>query len=55
MTFERILKDFKESYLAKTQVCPIAFAQVPRIPQLVVKIKKVNIQTVTLADLNDLF
>ena len=26
MTFERFLKDFKGSYLAKTQVLPIAFA-----------------------------
>ena len=34
MTFERILKDFKVSYLAKTQVLPIAFAQVPTITQL---------------------
>ena len=31
MTFERILEDFKVSYLAKTQVCPIVFAQVPII------------------------
>ena len=34
MTFERILKDFEMSYLAKTQVCPIEFAQVPRTSQL---------------------
>ena len=34
MTFERTLTDFKESYLAKTQVLPIAFAQVPTISQL---------------------
>ena len=34
MTFERILKDFKVSYLAKTQVLLIAFAQVPTISQL---------------------
>ena len=34
MTFERILKDFNESYLEKTQVLPIAFAQVPTITQL---------------------
>ena len=34
MTFEKILKDFKVSYLAKTQVLPIAFAQVPTISQL---------------------
>ena len=37
MTFERILKDFKDfkvSYLAKTQVLPIAFAKVPTISQL---------------------
>ena len=34
MTFERILKDFKVSYLAKTKVLPIAFAQVPKIFQL---------------------
>ena len=31
MTFERMLKDFKVSYLVETQVWPIAFAQVPRI------------------------
>ena len=34
MTFERIFKDFKVSYLAKTQVCHIDFAQVLRISQL---------------------
>ena len=34
MTFERILKDFKASYLAKTQDLPNAFAQVPTISQL---------------------
>ena len=34
MTFERILKDFKVSYLAKTQVLPIAFAQVLTTSQL---------------------
>jgi len=34
MTFERILKDFKVPYLSKTQVLPIAFAQVPTITQL---------------------
>ena len=34
ITFERILKDFKMSYLAKTQVLQIAFAQVPTISQL---------------------
>ena len=34
MTFERILKDFKVFYLAKIQVLPIAFAQVPTISQL---------------------
>ena len=32
--FLRILKDFKVSYSSKTQVCQIAFAQVPRISQL---------------------
>ena len=34
MTFERILMDFKVSYLAKTQVLLIALAQVPAISQL---------------------
>ena len=34
MTFDSILKDLKVSYLAKTQICPIAFTQVPRISQL---------------------
>ena len=34
MTFERILKDFKVSYVAKTQKLPITFAQVPTISQL---------------------
>ena len=34
MTFERILKDFKVSYLAEIQVLPITFAQVPTISQL---------------------
>ena len=34
MKCERILKDLKVSYLAKTQVYQIPFAQVPKIPQL---------------------
>ena len=34
VTFERIWKDFKVSCLAKAQVLPIAFAQVPTISQL---------------------
>ena len=34
MTFKIILKDFKVSYFTKTQVLPIAFAQVPIISQL---------------------
>ena len=34
MTFECILKDSKVSFLAKTQVLPIAFAQVPTISHL---------------------
>ena len=39
MTFERTLKDFKVYYFAKTQVFPIAFAQVPTISQLYLKMQ----------------
>ena len=34
MTIERILLDFNVSYFAKTQVLPIAFAQLPTISKL---------------------
>ena len=48
--FKSIFRDSKVSHLAKTQGCPIAFAQVPRIFQLYQKILALFLEELLLYD-----